>query len=191
MVELALVNDDHAVVEVESGLHRLLDQRIVRPSAFNEEILFRGYVQRTMERGMGRKAIFVAGIAFGLFHFSPFGLAVLAVMGIVLGYFYHRSRSLYPSMAAHFTNNFLATLFLYQQPVVEGVNLASDESVPLSWVLATFPVAVALLFLYRRITRDRNLMEPAGPPEEPFVAPHDPDAPMIPKRQGPGESLFP
>ena len=159
--------------------------------AICEEILFRGYVQRTMERGMGRKAIFVAGIAFGLFHFSPFGLAVLAVMGIVLGYFYHRSRSLYPSMAAHFTNNFLATLFLYQQPVVEGVNLASDESVPLSWVLATFPVAVALLFLYRRITRDRNLMEPAGPPEEPFVAPHDPDAPMIPKRQGPGESLFP
>ncbi|MCL5020749.1 MAG: CPBP family intramembrane metalloprotease, partial [Bacteroidetes bacterium] len=42
--------------------------------ALCEETLFRGYVQRTLERTMGPKSIIVAGILFGLYHMRPLDL---------------------------------------------------------------------------------------------------------------------
>lgn len=120
--------------------------------AICEEFFFRGYVQRTFERTLGEKSLWLIGCIFGLFHMQPLGLITLSMLGILFGYFYYRSQSLLPSMAAHFTNNFLAILFLYATPKVGGVNLASDDQIPLSWVIVTLPVAGVVLFLYHKLT---------------------------------------
>jgi membrane protease YdiL (CAAX protease family) len=87
-----------------------------------EETFFRGYVQRTMERTLGAKAVFVVGIIFGLYHMQPLNLITLSLLGMLLGYFSYRSKSLLPSVAAHFTNNLVAVLLMYRtaddRPVV-------------------------------------------------------------------------
>jgi membrane protease YdiL (CAAX protease family) len=79
-----------------------------------EETLFRGYVQRTMERTIGAKAVITVGIIFGLYHMQPLNLITLSLLGMLLGYFSYRSKSLFPSMAAHFTNNCIAVFAMYR-----------------------------------------------------------------------------
>jgi len=123
--------------------------------AICEETFFRGYVQRTFERRLGWKSVIVTGVFFGLFHMQPVGLFTLALIGVVLGYFYYRSKSLFPSMAAHFTNNFIAVWSLYSGAKLGGVNLADDQGVPLSWVAITLPIALLLLLAYHAVTRGR------------------------------------
>lgn len=117
-----------------------------------EEIFFRGIVQRSFERVMGAKSVIVIGVAFGLFHMQPLGLITLSILGLLFGYFFFRSRSLAPSMAAHAANNFLAIYLLYQEPIVSGVNLATSQQIPLSWVLGSLPIGILLLLLYQRLT---------------------------------------
>jgi membrane protease YdiL (CAAX protease family) len=84
--------------------------------AICEEILFRGYVQRTLERTLGMKSIFITGVIFGLYHMRPINLPSLVLLGVLFGFFFYRSRSIFPGMAAHFVNNLAAVLTLYKTP---------------------------------------------------------------------------
>lgn len=120
--------------------------------AICEEVFFRGVVQRSFERIMGWKSVIVIGFAFGLFHMQPLGLVSLSILGMLFGYFFYRSRSLLPSMAAHAANNLLAITLMYQAPTLEGVNLATSDQIPLSWVLVSLPIGIALLFGYHTLT---------------------------------------
>lgn len=120
--------------------------------AICEEIFFRGFIQRTMERTLGWKSVILVGVIFGLFHMQPLGLVTLAILGILLGYLYYRSRSLLPAMAAHFTNNFVAILVLYLHPTVGGVDLSTSDPIPIAWVLGSLPVIAVLLLAYNRLT---------------------------------------
>ena len=117
-----------------------------------EEVLFRGYVQRTLERAIGWKSILVTGVIFGLFHMQPLGLLSLSLMGILFGYFYYRTQSLTSSMAAHCVNNLLAILILYLQ--FSGGDRAGGErpGFPLVIVVIAGAVEVFILFVFHRVT---------------------------------------
>lgn len=126
--------------------------------AICEEIFFRGYVQRTFERTLRAKSVWLVGIIFGLYHMQPLSLITLSLLGIIFGFFYYRSQSLLPSMAGHFTNNFLAILLYYREIKIGEVSLSTAEQIPLTWVLITLPVGIVLLFWYHQLTRIRNTM---------------------------------
>ncbi len=119
--------------------------------AICEEVFFRGFVQRTFERTMGWKSVVLIGVLFGLFHFNPLGLISLAILGVLFGYFYFRSKSLLPSMAAHFANNFIAVYLLYSGATSE--NSIAGAEIPGWFAAATLPIGVGFLFAYHRITR--------------------------------------
>ncbi len=123
--------------------------------AICEEFFFRGYVQRTLERTIHGKSAWLVGVIFGLFHLQPLGLISLALLGMIFGYFFYRSRSLLPSMVAHFTNNFIAIWLMYRAPRLGEVNLATTDQIPLSWVLVTLPVAAAGLVVYHLSTASK------------------------------------
>lgn len=133
--------------------------------AFCEEVFFRGFVQRTLERTIGWKSVIVVGVLFGLFHMQPLGLVTLSMLGIIIGYLFYRSRSLLPAIAAHFTNNFVAILALYLHPTIGGVDLATADRIPLSWVLGSLPVVVLIFLLYHRITAVNFRGMPADTPQ--------------------------
>jgi hypothetical protein len=83
-----------------------------------EEFLFRGVLQTYLKRRMPpKKAIMVASMCFGLFHFSPeqgFGnislIVSLFVFGSFLGYVYERQGSLYASIGLHLAFNFISSV---------------------------------------------------------------------------------
>lgn len=127
--------------------------------AICEETLFRGYVQRTLERTTGVKSLFIAGILFGLYHMRPLNLISLSMFGMMVGFFAYRSKSLLPGMAAHFTNNLITVLSLYK---ITGDKFASPSTfinTPVIVTLVAAAATIAVLFLYRKETR-RNFVEP-------------------------------
>ena len=79
--------------------------------AIVEELLFRGLVQSSFERRMSplRAAIWT-GVIFGLFHFNPFSLIPLVVLGCFFGILRMRSMSMVIAMTVHFLNNGLAVV---------------------------------------------------------------------------------
>jgi CAAX protease family protein len=121
--------------------------------AICEEVLFRAYAQRTLERKLGAKSFWIIGIIFGLFHMQPIGLISLSMMGVVFGYLFYRSKSIFPSMAAHFTNNALVVYLLYSGLTIGGVDIVSLDEIPLMWVVVSVVVSASLLYLYHFITR--------------------------------------
>jgi CAAX protease family protein len=81
-------------------------------AALNEEIIFRGYVQRTLEEGVGAVyAILISGVMFAIVHALNPGATLLAIVniflaGVLLGMVYHRFRSIWAVWAMHFAWNF-------------------------------------------------------------------------------------
>ena len=122
--------------------------------AICEEIFFRGYVQRTLERTIGAKSFIVTGILFGLFHMQPLGLISLSLLGVLFSFFYYRSKSIFPSSAAHFTNNLIAIILLYAESKSVNTGVASDGNLPITWIIFFTLIACGLIIVYITITRE-------------------------------------
>ncbi len=148
---LAQINDQIFTSYTPTELLWLVFVVCITP-AICEETLFRGYFQRTLERNLGLKSVFIAGIIFGLYHMEPINLISLSLLGILFGYFYYRSKSIIPGMAAHFTNNLLAVLSLYRMsddsPVVSFLSSETSVFVFLIGIL----LSGMLVVVYKEIT---------------------------------------
>ncbi len=126
--------------------------------AIAEELLFRGLVQRDLETLVsGRTSAVIAGVIFALYHMNPFSLVPLVTLGIVFGLIVYRSGNITLAMAAHFMNNFVASIALYLN-VDEDFLVTSPEGVGSAGdvVLNTFVflmVFVGAMYYFIRITR--------------------------------------
>ena len=132
--------------------------------AICEETLFRGYVQRTLERTLGAKSILAAGVVFGLYHLQPLGLLNLSLLGIVFGYFFFASRSLLPGMAAHFTNNAVAALWLYAGESSWLASTGVTGNLAPWLVMVTTPLSALSVYLFARVSRRKRIEREAAPP---------------------------
>jgi hypothetical protein len=130
--------------------------------AICEETLFRGYFQRTLERTIGMKSLFVAGIIFGLYHMQPINLISLSLLGILIGFFYYRSKSILPGVAAHFTNNLLAVLSLYKMPDGHPVAAFLSNATPFLGFLAGILLSGIFVIVYLRVTEKNFVAKDAG-----------------------------
>jgi len=121
--------------------------------ALCEEVLFRGYFQRTLERTLGMKSLLITGIVFGLYHMQPLNLISLSLLGCLFGYFFYRSKSLLPGIAAHFVNNLLAVFSLYKTPDGNVIFEAFEFEITFLGGAAALLLTCGLLFLYHEITQ--------------------------------------
>ncbi len=127
--------------------------------AICEEILFRGYAQRTFERTLGWKSILLVGVLFGLFHMQPLGLLFLSGLGFVFGFFFFTSKSLLPGMAAHFTNNAIVVSWYSLLKSGGLVRLRTAmEYLPVIVVL-TMPLAALAVYGFWSVSRKREIGE--------------------------------
>jgi membrane protease YdiL (CAAX protease family) len=118
-----------------------------------EEVFFRGYVQRTLERTLGMKSVFITGVIFGLFHMQPLNLISLSLLGILIGYFCYRSKSILPCIFAHFTNNLLAILSLYKTQQERTILRVFDWEITFLGSIAALLLTGVLVFVYHQVTK--------------------------------------
>lgn len=83
--------------------------------ALTEELIFRGAIQQTCAKWFKNYhvAIVVTAALFSIIHFDLFNFVPRFVMGIVLGYLFYFSGSIWTSVCAHFFNNGVIVVLYY------------------------------------------------------------------------------
>ncbi|HET8541037.1 MAG TPA: type II CAAX endopeptidase family protein [Anaeromyxobacter sp.] len=138
-----------------------------------EEIAFRGYLLSAI--GLRRRPAVAIGAAAALFaamHLDPIRFPALFVLGAVFGWLAWRAGSIWPSVAAHATNNAITSV-LFLAVADPGADAAPP---PLAAVLGTAAVGVAALAL---LVRAYRALTPDPPPPSSAVALRDPADPSI------------
>ncbi|MFQ5445824.1 MAG: lysostaphin resistance A-like protein [Saprospiraceae bacterium] len=158
------------VVDVESANESILTGLLVMESpwevlfsilvmalvpAVGEEMLFRGVLQRHLERWMKRPvaAILVTALIFSLAHFEVQRFLAIFLLGVVLGLLFYWTQNLWLPIAAHFLNNATQVVVAYfYQDELEKLNQGGGESLPPLVVAASF----ALVILIGKKLHDRR-----------------------------------
>ncbi len=78
-----------------------------------EEVLFRGILLESVRSKYGAgRAIVVSALMFGVIHFIPQQVVNAFVIGLILGYIYIRTESLWPVIVIHALNNAMAYVIM-------------------------------------------------------------------------------
>lgn len=83
---------------------------IVAP--FTEELIFRGFVQSVLVEKSGLlKGLVIASLLFAVIHFNLWVFPGVFIAGLLLGYFFIRTQSLWSVAVIHAANNMLVMIF--------------------------------------------------------------------------------
>lgn len=135
-------------------------------SIFHEEILSRGYILTMLRKYYGvALALLISSFIFMLIHIPTRGFSYRVVtwllMGLVYGYVYLKSESLWSALAVHAAHNFSTDLLLYS-----GTGFAVVEFEPalgaVEQIAFRFLLSLAIVALtYYWYGRERSFLEPA------------------------------
>ncbi len=171
LINLFLVNSVFGKIIVQplpaaqNGFELLLGIVVFAGSAgICEEFLFRGVIQRGLERAGNVKAILITALLFSLMHMDFQKIFGTFFLGALIGFLVYRSNSLYCGMFSHFANNALAVLASYgsaklvkllnqagsavpKEPDLNGLFSAFDALPKNQLILVLFIYGFMLLFL--------------------------------------------
>ncbi len=116
-----------------------------------EETFFRGFVQKSFEQKF--KPIWAAvitGIFFGLYHFNPYGLLSLIILGIYFGFAAYTSNSIFVAMFLHFINNSIALIayFIFGDDEIINTKVELTDKIGSHVINFTMLIIIFVLFIY-------------------------------------------
>lgn len=128
--------------------------------AICEEFLFRGFVLTFFRKSMkAGPAIFLSGFLFAAYHFQPFSLIPMTILGIYLSFIVYYSGSILTGVVAHFLNNFFAAYFLYAygKENFDNPQLTSSEATNalIAAVISIILFAAVVILFYRFREKER------------------------------------
>jgi uncharacterized protein len=128
------------------------------PAIF-EETLFRGSLQQKLILWFKNPAaaIIVTSIIFSIFHMSYYGLLPRFALGVILGYMFYFSKSIWLSATAHFINNAMVVSFMYYlslhgKPVKD---ITEDANMPIWWAVPSLILLIVLMKEYKKTSTKR------------------------------------
>jgi len=129
--------------------------------AIVEETLFRGGLQNILVKWTKSAwvGIIITSIIFSAIHFSYYGFLSRAMLGIVLGFIFYETKSLWLNILMHFINNGIAITGLFFVMKKEKVTKDSlnDDTYPL-WIGAVALLIIIYLFqLLKKETAKQNI----------------------------------
>jgi membrane protease YdiL (CAAX protease family) len=98
-----------------------------------EETMFRGFIQKSFElRIKPVWAALITAVFFGIYHFNPYGMIPLIILGFYFGFAAYMSKSILVPMSLHFTNNFIAIMVYFLIGNEDLINSTPDTNVDLN-----------------------------------------------------------
>lgn len=95
----------------------LLILGVVIIAAASEEILFRGFLQVSLERkGDITKAVIFSSVAWTVIHINPYWAIQIFVSGVLIGFLAWRTNSILPAIIVHGINNLISLIFINLEP---------------------------------------------------------------------------
>ena len=118
--------------------------------AIGEELLFRGYLQQKIGKWLKNPhiAIVITAFLFSVIHLDPQGIIPRFALGVLLGYLYYWSGSLWLPILAHFVNNAQAVIFSYPLFKVDSGAYSILSETKIDPMLGLFSFASVILLLY-------------------------------------------
>jgi len=132
-------------------------------AAVGEELLFRGIIQRYLMANTSSPhvAIFLASLIFGLFHMQLARFIPLTFLGLLLGYSYYYTKSIWVPIILHFLNNGLQVIAAYF--ALKQGQLPDIDELPEMPILAVV-VSVVLTLGTFYIAQNRSVVEDSARP---------------------------
>ncbi|MFH1528903.1 MAG: CPBP family intramembrane glutamic endopeptidase [Bacteroidota bacterium] len=130
-----------------------------------EEVFFRGFIQKSFElKSQPFIAAFITAAFFGLYHFNPYGLIALIILGTYFGFAAYMSNSIAVPIFLHFLNNAvaIAAFYFYGSDDFLETNIIEIEHVGeqfISFLILSSVFAIFIVFItnnYSRISSRRN-----------------------------------
>jgi membrane protease YdiL (CAAX protease family) len=130
--------------------------------AIGEELMFRGGVQRSLNRSFNNPhlAIWLSAIIFSAIHLQFYGFVPRMLLGAGFGYLYYFSGSIWYAMLAHFINNAYAVCAAFYMQKHHMPLDKADEPIGFPWYgyLISAIITIALFKFFKdNATRERKL----------------------------------
>jgi membrane protease YdiL (CAAX protease family) len=130
--------------------------------AIGEELMFRGGVQRSLNRAFENPhvAIWLSAIIFSAIHVQFYGFVPRMLLGAGFGYLYYYSGSIWYAMLAHFINNAYAVCAAFYMQKHHMPLDKADEPIGFPWYgyLISAIITIALFKIFKdNASRERKL----------------------------------
>lgn len=119
--------------------------------ALGEELTFRGVLQQSLTRHMKNPhvAIWLSAFIFSFIHFQFYGFLPRMFLGVLLGYLFYITGSLWTSIAMHFVNNGTAVMLYYlNNKGIIHVDVEHFGAMENPWLIATSAVVTVGLIVW-------------------------------------------
>ena len=113
---------------------------VVIVAPIGEEIVFRGFLQRFLEKYWKdiTRAVLVTSLFFAMIHFNPFWTIQIYMLGVILGFLAWKTKSLIPSILLHIVNNGSAFILANIEEGAIDFYLWNEQVSPIFILLAAF-----------------------------------------------------
>ncbi|MDZ4667509.1 MAG: CPBP family intramembrane glutamic endopeptidase [bacterium] len=110
--------------------------------AISEEFLFRGVLYQYTRIIFGNVwvAIIISALIFSGFHGQFYGFLPRFALGILMGYLFYKSGSIWVPILAHFVNNAMAVIMIYYEKDLTIFKIF-DESYEFPWYISVLSIA--------------------------------------------------
>ena len=128
-------------------------------AALGEELLFRSLLQPFLIKicKNAHIGIFLASAIFSFIHFEFYGFLPRLVLGLLLGYMFFYSRSIWVPMLMHFTNNATAVVIYYlNNKGLTNIDVENYGDTNVSYIILSVAVMIVLFWLTIRISTKQN-----------------------------------
>ena len=160
------------MVEKEDHANNIINQVMISPAfgtmilnlfiiailpALAEEILFRGVLQKILYNlfKSGHVAIWVTAFIFSTIHFQFFGFIPRFILGLVFGYLFFWSGTLWLPVISHFVNNAVPVVVAYIQGI-EKFDAPVDTPLLKQVIALPLPIIISLIILFYFRNNRRN-----------------------------------
>ena len=141
-------------------------------AAVSEELLFRSVIQKALIKLFknAHVAIIVTAFVFSAVHMDFFGFFPRAILGVMLGYMFWLSGSIFPSMLMHFVNNATIVMLYYLNTRgfinIDVEHFGNTDNVLV--ILLSLITTVAIFWTCNRLNK-RHFDRPEGAEKSPSI----------------------
>ena len=138
--------------------------------AIGEELTFRGVLQQSLTRKMNPHiAIILSAAIFSFIHFQFYGFLPRMFLGMLLGYMFYITNSLWTSMLMHFVNNGATVVLYYLNNigmVEDAESFGETQNVLIIAVSAMITIGLIIWSWKKAQPKQPVEVAPITPPEE-------------------------
>ena len=112
-----------------------------------EEIIYRGLIYNRVKKYLDvNKAILISSLLFGIFHFNLMQGVYAFIIGIIMGYLYHKYNSILAPVALHMAVNQLTVIFN-----CTGISNALNGNIIIYIMCMVISLAIGVFLIFRTI----------------------------------------